>query len=168
MCIHFIQDYTEEFRDISKGKVKESIPAGSITLINQRPVGEDLPHVCFIFACFFSPRCFIISFIFLNFSHFIFPPLLLSHSGIFLSKEQYQVSKILKNVTKEKKKTLFLSSWARSRSEVNPLLAPSVLIAAFYFVTRYFIFPVCHYSCQLIFTGSFAMYKVLFFRHNFL
>ncbi|XP_018903485.2 protein kinase C and casein kinase substrate in neurons protein 1 isoform X2 [Bemisia tabaci] len=38
------EDYTEEFRDISKGKVKESIPAGSITLINQRPVGEDLPH----------------------------------------------------------------------------------------------------------------------------
>ncbi|XP_075235224.1 protein kinase C and casein kinase substrate in neurons protein Synd isoform X2 [Lycorma delicatula] len=36
------EDYTEEFRDIAKGKSKESIPAGSITLINQRPVGEDL------------------------------------------------------------------------------------------------------------------------------
>ena len=40
MCI--CQDYTEEFRDIAKGKSKDSIPAGSITLINQRPVGEDL------------------------------------------------------------------------------------------------------------------------------
>lgn len=36
------EDYTEEFRDIAKGKSKDSIPAGSITLINQRPVGEDL------------------------------------------------------------------------------------------------------------------------------
>ncbi|XP_057336255.1 protein kinase C and casein kinase substrate in neurons protein 2 isoform X2 [Microplitis mediator] len=36
------EDYTEEFRDIAKGtKSKEAIPAGSITLINQRPVGED-------------------------------------------------------------------------------------------------------------------------------
>uniref|UniRef100_A0A0A9WGX8 Protein kinase C and casein kinase substrate in neurons protein 2 n=4 Tax=Lygus hesperus TaxID=30085 RepID=A0A0A9WGX8_LYGHE len=38
------EDYTEEFRDIAKGKSKDSIPAGSITLINQRPVGEDLPE----------------------------------------------------------------------------------------------------------------------------
>jgi len=38
------EDYIEEFRDISKGKLKESIPAGTITLINQRSVGEDL-HV---------------------------------------------------------------------------------------------------------------------------
>lgn len=36
------EDYTEEFREIAKGKSKDSIPAGSITLINQRPVGEDL------------------------------------------------------------------------------------------------------------------------------
>ncbi|XP_076182552.1 protein kinase C and casein kinase substrate in neurons protein Synd isoform X1 [Ptiloglossa arizonensis] len=37
------EDYTEEFRDITKGtKSKEALPAGSITLINQRPVGEDL------------------------------------------------------------------------------------------------------------------------------
>jgi len=36
------EDYTEEFRDIAKGKSKEALPAGSITLINQRPVGEDL------------------------------------------------------------------------------------------------------------------------------
>ncbi|XP_033215946.1 protein kinase C and casein kinase substrate in neurons protein 2 isoform X2 [Belonocnema kinseyi] len=36
------EDYTEEFRDITKGsKSKEALPAGSITLINQRPVGED-------------------------------------------------------------------------------------------------------------------------------
>lgn len=36
------EDYTEEFREISKGKSKESLPAGSITLINQRPVGDEL------------------------------------------------------------------------------------------------------------------------------
>ncbi|CAG5073990.1 Similar to Pacsin2: Protein kinase C and casein kinase substrate in neurons protein 2 (Mus musculus) [Cotesia congregata] len=37
------EDYTEEFREIAKGnKSKEAIPVGSITLINQRPVGEDL------------------------------------------------------------------------------------------------------------------------------
>lgn len=36
------QEYTEEFRDIAKGKSKEAIPG--IMLINQRPVGEDL-HV---------------------------------------------------------------------------------------------------------------------------
>ncbi|KAK0085040.1 hypothetical protein PV326_006045 [Microctonus aethiopoides] len=37
------EDYTEEFRDITKGsKSKDALPAGSITLINQRPVGEDL------------------------------------------------------------------------------------------------------------------------------
>ncbi|XP_014207471.1 protein kinase C and casein kinase substrate in neurons protein 1 isoform X2 [Copidosoma floridanum] len=37
------EDYTEEFRDIAKGsKSKEALPAGQITLINQRPVGEDL------------------------------------------------------------------------------------------------------------------------------
>jgi len=42
-----MQDYTEEFREITKGsKSKEALPAGSITLINQRPVGEDL-HVKF-------------------------------------------------------------------------------------------------------------------------
>ncbi|XP_074108957.1 protein kinase C and casein kinase substrate in neurons protein Synd isoform X2 [Cotesia typhae] len=38
-----LTDYTEEFREIAKGnKSKEAIPVGSITLINQRPVGEDL------------------------------------------------------------------------------------------------------------------------------
>lgn len=36
-------EYTEEFRDIAKGnKSKEALPAAPITLINQRPVGEDL------------------------------------------------------------------------------------------------------------------------------
>ncbi|XP_015834800.1 protein kinase C and casein kinase substrate in neurons protein 1 isoform X2 [Tribolium castaneum] len=35
------EDYTEEFRDIHKGKSKDSATSG-ITLINQRPVGEDL------------------------------------------------------------------------------------------------------------------------------
>ncbi|KAF5308286.1 hypothetical protein FQR65_LT06279 [Abscondita terminalis] len=38
------EDYTEELRDIHKGKSKESVPTG-IMLINQRPVGEDLPPV---------------------------------------------------------------------------------------------------------------------------
>ncbi|KAK7864183.1 hypothetical protein R5R35_004097 [Gryllus longicercus] len=37
----YFEEYTEEFRDIAKGKSKEAIPMG-ITLINQRPVGEDL------------------------------------------------------------------------------------------------------------------------------
>ncbi|XP_071453206.1 protein kinase C and casein kinase substrate in neurons protein 1 isoform X2 [Hetaerina americana] len=36
------EEYTEEFRDIAKGKSKEALPAGSITLINQRSVGEEL------------------------------------------------------------------------------------------------------------------------------
>lgn len=45
--VAIMQDYTEEFREITKGsKSKEALPAGSITLINQRPVGEDL-HVKF-------------------------------------------------------------------------------------------------------------------------
>lgn len=39
------QEYTEEFRDIAKGnKSKEALPAAPITLINQRPVAEDV-HV---------------------------------------------------------------------------------------------------------------------------
>ena len=49
----FVQEYTEEFRDISKGKSKESVPTG-IMLINQRPVGED-SHVCFWFYFLFIP-----------------------------------------------------------------------------------------------------------------
>lgn len=36
------EEYTEEFRDISKGKMKEALPAGPITLIHQRPVGEGI------------------------------------------------------------------------------------------------------------------------------
>jgi hypothetical protein len=41
VCSH-PQEYTEEFRDIAKGKSKEAIPG--IMLINQRTVGEEL-HV---------------------------------------------------------------------------------------------------------------------------
>ncbi|KAH8366896.1 hypothetical protein KR200_010792 [Drosophila serrata] len=38
-------EYTEEFRDIAKGnKSKEALPAAPITLINQRPVAEDVHH----------------------------------------------------------------------------------------------------------------------------
>lgn len=49
------EDYTEEFRDITKGsKSKEALPAGSITLINQRPVGEDL-HVKFCLSLHENP-----------------------------------------------------------------------------------------------------------------
>lgn len=52
LSLLLIQDYTEEFREIAKGnKSKEAIPVGSITLINQRPVGEDL-HVKFYFILF--------------------------------------------------------------------------------------------------------------------
>ena len=36
-----VQGYVEEFRDITKGKSKESLPVPNIMLINQRPVGED-------------------------------------------------------------------------------------------------------------------------------
>ncbi|KPJ06998.1 Antigen EG13 [Papilio machaon] len=40
------KEYTEEFRDIAKGKSKESLPTGPITLLNQRPVSEDeLPPI---------------------------------------------------------------------------------------------------------------------------
>lgn len=39
-----VQDYSEEFRDISsKGKRSGHIPEGAITLLNQRTVGDDLP-----------------------------------------------------------------------------------------------------------------------------
>eukprot|EP00095_Tigriopus_kingsejongensis_P003897 maker-scaffold296_size217904-snap-gene-1.16 protein:Tk03897 transcript:maker-scaffold296_size217904-snap-gene-1.16-mRNA-1 annotation:"protein kinase c and casein kinase substrate in neurons protein 2-like isoform 1" len=40
------EDYTEEFRDIAKGTInkKGGIADGSITLINQRSVGDDLPE----------------------------------------------------------------------------------------------------------------------------
>ncbi|XP_052129808.1 protein kinase C and casein kinase substrate in neurons protein 1 isoform X2 [Frankliniella occidentalis] len=36
------EDYTEELREIAKAKLKDTLPASSITLINQRPVSEDL------------------------------------------------------------------------------------------------------------------------------
>jgi len=42
------EEYTEEFRDISAGKVKKGPSVvgdqGNITLLNQRPVGDDLPE----------------------------------------------------------------------------------------------------------------------------
>lgn len=44
-----IKEYTEEFRDIAKGnKSKEALPAAPITLINQRPVAEDV-HVSVVY-----------------------------------------------------------------------------------------------------------------------
>jgi hypothetical protein len=49
------QEYTEEFRDIAKGRSKEAIPG--IMLINQRPVGEDV-HVTglSVFVLQYSPN----------------------------------------------------------------------------------------------------------------
>lgn len=46
MCVG-AQEYTEEFRDIAKGKSKESLPTGPITLLNQRPVSEDVRYFSF-------------------------------------------------------------------------------------------------------------------------
>lgn len=46
MCVD-AQEYTEEFRDIAKGKSKESLPTGPITLLNQRPVSEDVRYLSF-------------------------------------------------------------------------------------------------------------------------
>lgn len=57
------QEYIEEFRDIAKGnKSKEALPAAPITLIHQRPVGEELP-VCMPFVL----NKLFISFLFLSF-----------------------------------------------------------------------------------------------------
>ena len=43
------QEYTEEFRDIAAGKVKKGPSVvgdqGNITLLHQRPVGDDLPVI---------------------------------------------------------------------------------------------------------------------------
>lgn len=73
-----IQEYTEEFREIAKGnKSKEALPAGPITLIHQRPVGEELPvcmrllHYFFFFVFFFHIH-FKFSFSFSNISIFDF------------------------------------------------------------------------------------------------
>ena len=41
-CFVSLQEYTEEFREISTRK-RNQIPDGNITLINQRTVGDDLP-----------------------------------------------------------------------------------------------------------------------------
>jgi hypothetical protein len=50
VCSH-PQEYTEEFRDIAKGRSKEAIPG--IMLINQRPVGEDLHVNVFLYSFYF-------------------------------------------------------------------------------------------------------------------
>lgn len=51
-----IQDYTEELREIAKAKLKDTLPASSITLINQRPVSEDLHVNCFFYLFFHEPK----------------------------------------------------------------------------------------------------------------
>lgn len=38
-----VKDYSEEFRDITKLRTKESVPTGGITLLTQKPVSDDLP-----------------------------------------------------------------------------------------------------------------------------
>lgn len=38
-----VKDYSEEFRDITKSRIKESVPTGGITLLTQKPVSDDLP-----------------------------------------------------------------------------------------------------------------------------
>ena len=47
------QEYTEEFRDIAAGKVKKGPSVvgdqGNITLLHQRPVGDDLPVIMLIY-----------------------------------------------------------------------------------------------------------------------
>jgi len=37
------EEYSEEFRDIAKGRIKESVPTGGITLLTQKPVSDDYP-----------------------------------------------------------------------------------------------------------------------------
>ncbi|ODN01239.1 Protein kinase C and casein kinase substrate in neurons protein 2 [Orchesella cincta] len=37
------EDYSEEFRDITKSRIKDSVPSGGITLLTQKPVSDDLP-----------------------------------------------------------------------------------------------------------------------------
>ncbi|CAG7721134.1 unnamed protein product [Allacma fusca] len=37
------EDYSEEFRDITKGRIKDSVPTGGITLLTQKPVSDELP-----------------------------------------------------------------------------------------------------------------------------
>jgi hypothetical protein len=41
--VSFLQpkEYSEEFRDITKARVKESVPTGGITLLTQKSVSED-------------------------------------------------------------------------------------------------------------------------------
>jgi hypothetical protein len=37
------EEYLEEFRDITKSRIKESVPTGGITLLSQKSVSDDLP-----------------------------------------------------------------------------------------------------------------------------
>jgi len=39
----FNKDYSEEFRDITKGRIKDTVPTGGIMLLTQKPVSDDLP-----------------------------------------------------------------------------------------------------------------------------
>jgi len=38
-----IKDYSEEFRDITKSRIRESVPAAGITLLTQKSVSDDSP-----------------------------------------------------------------------------------------------------------------------------
>jgi len=53
-----VQEYTEEFRDISGKSSKKmtggSVAEGNITLINQRHVGDDLPVMTTFISNYFS------------------------------------------------------------------------------------------------------------------
>ena len=60
----FIQEYTEEFRDIAGKSTKKlggPVTDQGITLINQRHVGDDLPVILFYFFLYFnSSFCFLL------------------------------------------------------------------------------------------------------------
>jgi hypothetical protein len=42
-CFISQKDYSEEFRDITKGRIKDTVPTGGIMLLTQKPVSDDLP-----------------------------------------------------------------------------------------------------------------------------
>jgi len=37
------EEYSEEFRDITKGRIRDSVPTGGITLLTTKPVSDELP-----------------------------------------------------------------------------------------------------------------------------
>lgn len=43
LSVVIVKDYSEEFRDITKSRIKDSVPSGGITLLTQKPVSDDLP-----------------------------------------------------------------------------------------------------------------------------